>query len=246
MFDTGDDCIAIDSGKGRDTQFGPAKNIYIKNCTMQGGHGGITIGSIMSGGVENIYVENIELQNKNWNSYPLNVAVRIKSNMNRGGYVRNVHIRNINIPNGVRTMPGWYVGRPESGIPRETVATSAGGVVTIECAYDPNADNVRTRPPKVSDIFISNIKVGKNFEAGSKNTSYQAVVLLGPVVADYNGKMNGLDQIYPISNVHIEDSDFGWPVNGINPIYLHNSKDIYFKNVKISGQVFNRKLESLR
>jgi polygalacturonase len=244
MFDTGDDCIAIDSGKGRDTQFGPAKDIYIRNCTMQGGHGGVTIGSIMSGGVENIYVENIELQNKNWDSYPLNVAVRIKSNMNRGGYVRNVHIRNIDIPNGVRATPGWYVGRPDSGIPKETVATSAGGVVTIECAYDPNSDNVRTRPPKVSDIFISNLSVGKNFKSASKKTSYQAVVMLGSIASDYNGKFDAAQHVYPISNVHIEDSDFGNPVNTEEPIYLYNSKDIYFKNVTIGGQLLNKKFDS--
>ena len=48
QFNTGDDCIAIDSGKGTDTQFGPCENVVVQNCRMHSGHGALTLGSIMS------------------------------------------------------------------------------------------------------------------------------------------------------------------------------------------------------
>ena len=58
-FDTGDDCIAINSGMNEDVVWirRPCENVEIKNCTMNGGHGGIVIGSAMSGGVKNVYAQ---------------------------------------------------------------------------------------------------------------------------------------------------------------------------------------------
>ena len=58
-FSVGDDCIAIKSGKlylGKVLNK-PSKNFIIKNCSMKYGHGGVVIGSEMSGGVENINIE---------------------------------------------------------------------------------------------------------------------------------------------------------------------------------------------
>jgi polygalacturonase len=66
QFNTGDDCIAIDSGKGPDTQYGPARNIVIQHCRMHSGHGAITLGSIMSGGIENVYAQDLVFENRNW------------------------------------------------------------------------------------------------------------------------------------------------------------------------------------
>jgi polygalacturonase len=81
-FNTGDDCIAIKSGKDRDTEYGPATRHLIRDCTMNSGHGGITLGSEMGGGVEQIYATNLSMLNANWQTNPLNIAIRVKTNMN--------------------------------------------------------------------------------------------------------------------------------------------------------------------
>ena len=65
--------------------------------------------------------------------------------MNRGGFLRNVHVRNVKVPNGVRTTPGWYNSRPGSLVPDKSVAVNAGAVIAIDCGYDAVLDNVRTR-----------------------------------------------------------------------------------------------------
>ncbi len=60
VFSTGDDCIAIKSGRNRDGRRvgAPTENVIIRNCEMKDGHGGLTIGSEMSAGVRNVFVEN--------------------------------------------------------------------------------------------------------------------------------------------------------------------------------------------
>ncbi len=238
-FNTGDDCIAIDSGKGLDTQLGPAKNIVIRNCRMQSGHGALTFGSIMSGGIENVYAHNLVFENRNWKTDPLNIAIRLKCNMNRGGYIRNIHLRDISVPNGVRASPGMYNGLPNSPIPKNSVPTSAGAIITIDCGYDAAADNVRTRPPVVSNVHITNLKVGNVDQGGGSYSGYQALVVLGPIPSDYNGKSSPLPAFLPVSDVVIKDSDLGNPVNAKDPVYLYNATGIRLQNVTVGNRVYN-------
>jgi polygalacturonase len=243
-FDTGDDCIAVDSGKGPDVQYGPSKNIVVQNCKMHSGHGAMTFGSIMSGGIENVFAQNLVFENSHWRTDPLNIAIRLKSNMSRGGYLKNLHIRNIQIPNGIRTTPAFYSTLPGSLIPNKSVATSAGGIITIDCGYDPVNDNVRTRPPVVQDVHISNVQVG-NVDTGKGQFScYQAIVILGPVASDYNGPANPPPNIVPVRNITISDCNLGNPVNAEQPLYLYNVRDLTLKNVRIGGTVHNKTLSA--
>ncbi|WP_443939356.1 glycoside hydrolase family 28 protein [Pedobacter sp. MW01-1-1] len=93
-FDTGDDCIAIKSGRDEDgRKFGrPAENHIIENCMMKDGHGGITIGSEIAGGAKNIYAQNCQLS-----SPDLNMVMRIKTSSSRGGTIENIFMKDIEI-----------------------------------------------------------------------------------------------------------------------------------------------------
>jgi polygalacturonase len=93
-FDTGDDCIAIKSGRNRDGRrvAVPSHNIIVRNCSMKDGHGGVTIGSEASGDVRNVFVENCKMDSPH-----LNVALRIKTNSFRGGKIENVSMRNCTV-----------------------------------------------------------------------------------------------------------------------------------------------------
>jgi len=240
-FDTGDDCIAIKAGKDLDTQFGPSQNIVIQNCIMHSGHGGVTLGSEMAGGIQNVFAQKLVFENANWKTNPLNTAIRMKTNMNRGGYLRNFYVRDCTVPNGVQLSPSFYASLPGSPIQSKTVATAAGAIVTFDCDYTPISDNVRTRPPVVSNIHISNIKVGNVTKDGKTASCFQAIVILGPVASDYNGP-GPMPPVVPVTDVTITDCDFGTPVNAAQPWFLYNVKGLALKNVTIGGKVHNTTL----
>jgi len=93
-FSTGDDCIAIKSGRNDDGRRVnvPCENIVIQDCRMNDGHGGVVIGSESSGSVRNVWAENCVMDSPN-----LDRALRIKTNSVRGGTIENVYMRNVKI-----------------------------------------------------------------------------------------------------------------------------------------------------
>jgi polygalacturonase len=93
-FNDGDDCIAIKSGRNNDGRRVnvPCENIVIQNCIMKDGHGGVVIGSEISGGVRNVFAENCRMSSPH-----LDRALRFKTNSLRGGVVENIYARNIKV-----------------------------------------------------------------------------------------------------------------------------------------------------
>ena len=94
LFDTGDDCIAIKSGKDADGRRinVASENIVIRNCQMKEGHGGVVLGSETSGGVRNVFAEDCAMDSPN-----LDRALRLKTNAERGGPIENIFFRNIKV-----------------------------------------------------------------------------------------------------------------------------------------------------
>jgi polygalacturonase len=93
-FDTGDDCIAIKSGRNEDGRrvAVPTENVIIRGCEMKDGHGGVTVGSEISGGVRNVFAENCRMDSPH-----LDHALRVKNNAARGGLLENFYFRNIEV-----------------------------------------------------------------------------------------------------------------------------------------------------
>jgi len=128
IFDTGDDCIAIKSGRNNDGRRinVPSENFVIRNCTMKDGHGGVVIGSEISGGCRNVFVENCVMDSPN-----LDRALRFKSNASRGGTLENVFMRNVK------------------------VGAVAEAVLTIDLLYEEGARG--SFPPTVRNIVIEKV-----------------------------------------------------------------------------------------
>ena len=93
-FDTGDDCIAIKSGRDEDGRRinKPAENHIIEDCEMRDGHGGVVIGSEISGGAKNIYAINCKMNSPN-----LERILRLKTSSSRGGVIQNVFMKDIQV-----------------------------------------------------------------------------------------------------------------------------------------------------
>lgn len=86
----GDDCITIKSGRDEDgRRYGkPCENITITNCVMLSGHGGVVIGSEMSGGVKKLTIANCVFDGTD-------AGIRLKSSRGRGGVVEDIRVDNI-------------------------------------------------------------------------------------------------------------------------------------------------------
>ncbi|MEX2091561.1 MAG: glycoside hydrolase family 28 protein [Pirellulales bacterium] len=150
-FDTGDDCIAIKSGRNADgRRIGvPSENIIIRGCQMKDGHGGVVLGSEMSGGIRNVFVENCQMDSPN-----LDRAIRLKSNTMRGGYLENLFVRNVQ------------------------VGQVADAVVRINLNYDKDRG---TQNPTVRNIFIEGVTSERSkypfYFAGLDDSKIENVVI---------------------------------------------------------------------
>jgi polygalacturonase len=133
FFDTGDDCIAIKSGRNDDGRrfAAPTQNVIVRDCIMKDGHGGITIGSEISGGVRNVFAENCRLDSPN-----LDHALRVKNNASRGGNLENFYFRNI------------------------TVGEVAHAVITIDFNYEEGAKGKYT--PIMRGFYVDKLTSGKS------------------------------------------------------------------------------------
>lgn len=94
-FSTGDDCSAIKSGKDAEgIAIGrPSEDIYYRGDVFNSGHGGVTFGSEMSGGIRNVFVEDSTIVPVDLTSGAVNPGIRVKVSPKRGGYVRNIQVR---------------------------------------------------------------------------------------------------------------------------------------------------------
>ena len=143
-FDAGDDGICIKSGKDADgrRRARPCKNLIVDNCTVFHGHGGFTVGSEMSGGVENIKVSNCRFLGTD-------VGLRFKSTRGRGGVVKGIYIDNIYMKDilaeGV-LFDLFYGGK-------SAVDAAADGSPIV----DEPAKPVDETTPEFRDIYIRNV-----------------------------------------------------------------------------------------
>ena len=157
-FDVGDDAICIKSGKdkdGRDRGV-PTENVIIKNNTVYHAHGGIVIGSEMSGGVKNLHASDCTF-------IGTDIGLRFKTTRGRGGVVENIWMSNIdmiNIPAQVIGFNMFYEGN--SPIIEED--QSADDEKRVEKQIP-----VTDETPVFRNVFFKNINATSSYEALSLN-----------------------------------------------------------------------------
>jgi len=153
-FDVGDDAICIKSGKdkdGRDRGV-PTENVVIKNNTVYHAHGGIVIGSEMSGGVKNLHASDCTF-------IGTDIGLRFKTTRGRGGVVENIWMSNIdmiNIPAQVIGFNMFYEGN--SPIIEED--QSADDEKRVEKQIP-----VTDETPVFRNVFFKNINATNSYEA---------------------------------------------------------------------------------
>lgn len=176
LFRTGDDAVAIKSGRDADgRRVGiPSENIVIRHCRFFSECNGLCIGSEMSGGVRNVFMHDVEIGNvKN--------ALLFKSNLDRGGYIKDIFIDNINI------------------------ASAQGAVLRFETNYFGYRGG--KYPAQYERFHISRVKAGKAegygvyYDGpGVPQTSENGDVTISPTEKD---------SIHAIRNIEVSDFHVG-------------------------------------
>lgn len=144
VFDVGDDGLCIKSGRdeeGRKRAM-PTQDVIIRNCTVYNSHGGFVIGSEMSGGARNIFVDDCTFVGSD-------IGLRFKTTRGRGGVVENIYINNINMKN----IPGeailfdmYYMAKDPIVLAGETRETPKVELLPVTEAT-----------PQFKNIFIKNV-----------------------------------------------------------------------------------------
>lgn len=185
LFDTGDDCIAIKSGRNNDgRRVGiPSENIIVEGCEMKDGHGGVVMGSEISAGVRNVFVRNCKMDSPN-----LDRAIRIKTNTLRGGFVENVYVKDVEVGQvkeavlRVNTYYGIYGKQEGNFIPKisniqlENISVENGG------KYGLLIKGRESEP--VSNIVLKNVTI-KNTETPLEIENCEPVQFINTTI---NGK----------------------------------------------------------
>ena len=218
-FDVGDDAICIKSGKdkdGRDRGV-PCENIIVRNNIVYHGHGGVTVGSEMSGGVKNLHVSNCTFMGTD-------VGLRFKSNRGRGGIVENIFISDIymtNIPSQAISFDLYYGGK-------SIAETLAEGGNKKKKKKVPVSDQT----PQFKNISIKNITI-----AGA----YQAVFLQGlPEMNLENIEISNLtataENGFSIIDANgIKISNAKLDIKNPNVFAIYNGKNMVFKNIEFDS-----------
>ncbi len=184
FFDTGDDCIAIKSGRNRDgiEKAMPTENVIVRNCRMKNGHGGIVVGSEISGGFSNLFAENCVMD-----SPDLDRVVRIKTNSCRSGVIENIYCRNI-----------------EVGQCKESI-------LKINLLYERREACDHSYPPVVQNVYLENVNC-KNSDWGVVIEGYEDLCNVRNIevidchwdgVKNNGNSINGLTRNVRLGNVYI-------------------------------------------
>ena len=216
-FNTGDDCIAIKSGRNNDGREGgqgryagkPSKNIIIRNSKFNNGHGGVVIGSEISGGCQNVFAENCVMD-----SPSLDRVLRIKTNSCRGGIIENINMRNV------------------------TVGQCKEAVLKINTDYEPREICCRGFYPIVRNVTMENVTCQKS-KYGVMIVGYQDEKL-AYTVNNINVRNCSFNDVYgkPVHQVGLaQDVTYdNLMVNGSlvlqNPPYKHYSEWLTYSEMK--------------
>ena len=213
FFNTGDDCIAIKSGRNNDGRLWgkPSENIIIRNCIMHNGHGGVVIGSEISGGCRNVFAHDNVMD-----SPELERVVRIKTNPCRGGIIENIYARNIKV-----------------GQCKESV-------LKINLDYEPNEVCCRDYPPTVRNVYMENVTCEKSMYGVQIIGLDTAVYVHDIYVKDckFNGVQSGNTIKGETRNVKFENLFINGNIVLLEKPYRHYSEWLTYSEMQRTPKSF--------
>jgi len=212
-FSLGDDCIAIKSGKiyMGSTYKKPSKKIEIRHCFMENGHGAVTMGSEMSGGVYDVRVENCVFHHTDR-------GLRIKTRRGRGKYAviddisfYNIQMESVKIPFVINS---FYFCDPDG---KSKYAQSREKMVVDK--RTPEIKKIH-----IEDITCKNCHIGVAYMEGLPEKKMESITFHN-VYADFDAfPETGM----PAMTNHVETCTR-------KGIYVNNVEKLTMSNVNIQG-----------
>ncbi len=214
-FDAGDDGICVKSGRDEEgrKRGRPTENMIVRNDIVYRAHGGFVVGSEMSGGARNIFVEDCSF-------IGTDIGLRFKTVRGRGGMVEKIFVRNITMRNIIHQavfLDMYYFAKPPS------IAETYAGTAKVDLPP------VTEATPQFRDIHISNVVCDGAeegiFVRGLPEMSIRDIYLENMVLkADRGAELTAAQNI-SLKNISLVTSD-------TNPvIYVENSNDLHFDHI---------------
>lgn len=211
--DVGDDCLTLKSGTEDDDlqKQHPCENIVVTNCTMLNGHGGVVIGSEMSGGVRNVVISNCVFSGTDR-------GIRIKTRRKRGGCIEDVVISNILMDKVLVpfVINGYY---------------QCGGASADDMSlFSLDKLEVSENTPVIRNISISNISAKNVIASAGYVYGIPEMPVEGLTLNNYCVKMadtEGEPKDKPIMAFHV-------PKTKGEGIYFANIKDTVLRDISVS------------
>jgi polygalacturonase len=215
-FDVGDDGICIKSGRdeaGRKRGM-PTENLIARNCTVYHAHGGFVIGSEMSGGARNLFVDKLTF-------IGTDIGLRFKTTRGRGGVVENIFISNIAMKDivGEAILFDMYYAAQDP-IPLAGEKREPPKVETLP---------VTEATPQFRDFYINNVVCNGAekaiFVRGLPEMSVKNVTMENMTIQSNKGLDMTEGSDITLKNVNLVTKD-------INPVMnIHNSRNITLNKI---------------
>lgn len=205
-----DDCIVVKSGRDGDGyRVGrPSHHVEIDHCKIYAGDG-ITIGSEVSGGIFDIYIHDIDF-------IGTSCGFRIKSSPERGGYIKNIEVKNLNMVN-VRFPIKWIMSWHKAYNTKVL-----GHLVDMPIAWQAVAADI---PENQQFTTVQDIKI-TNINAQLTDDKFESTAF--DILAASNNKMTGIR----FNNCQIQATDWG-KISGVDQlefdhvlITIHQDREI--------------------
>ncbi len=211
-IDVGDDCVTLKSGTQNDSyqRLKPCENITITNCTMVNGHGGVVIGSEMSGGVKNVTISNCVF-------YGTDRGIRIKTRRKRGGTVEDIRVNNI-IMNDVFcpiVINGFY--------------RCGAKPYELEELFTREKRPLAENTPTFQNIYISNVTARNCTSAACFMMGIPESPITGVSIENFVVDMKQ-GEVKPVQPAMA----YGLPEMAKNGIKLYNVQDVMLKDIRIA------------
>lgn len=213
--DVGDDCVTLKSGTQSQPFINarPCENITITNCTMVHGHGGVVIGSEMSGGVRNVVISNCVFCGTDR-------GIRIKTRRLRGGVVEDIRVNNL-IMDGVFcpiVVNSYY----HCGTPPEELAI----------ASDPGPQPLRPDTPAFRNLYFSNLTVKGAQAAACHIVGLPECPVDGVLIENFTVDMAGEGEAHHPAMDYASLNREGMRAAGL---LLSNVENVVLRNLQLGG-----------
>ncbi|MBQ8639102.1 MAG: glycoside hydrolase family 28 protein [Lachnospiraceae bacterium] len=209
LVDVGDDCITLKSGTEETPVKAPCENITITNCNMVHGHGGVVIGSEMSGNVRNVVISNCVFQDTDR-------GIRVKTRRGRGGSMESILVSNVMMDRVL--CPFVFNMYYRCGM--------NGGSYKDKFAHDVDSGTPMIRNIQIQNCMVTDARAAAGFFYGLPEMPIDNVKISDCTIRMKEGDEGG-------DPAMMEDL----PKMAQEGIFMRHAANVVFRNVQVIGSV---------